>query len=95
MLHANIIDTAMNRLLLSLLPLALAACASAPAPAPASQEVALAPMDPDTICERESSTGTNLPKKRCRSPEQRKADQDAVKQAEESRRNFQGMTTGK
>lgn len=81
----------MNRLLLALLPLALAACAAAPA----SKEVALAPLDKDTVCERESSTGTNLPKTRCRTADQRKADQDAVRQAEESRRNYPGMTTGK
>lgn len=81
----------MNRLLLSLLPLALAACAAAPA----APEVALAPLDKDTLCEREASTGTSLPKKRCRTAEQRKADQTGVTQTEESRRNFQGVTTGK
>ena len=81
----------MKRLLLSLLPLVLAACAAAPA----TKEVALAPVDKDTVCERESSTGTSLSKTRCRSAEQRKADQDTVQKAEESRRTFQGMATGK
>ncbi|MFG6468550.1 hypothetical protein [Roseateles sp. BYS87W] len=81
----------MKRLLLSLLPLTLAACAAAPD----RQEVALAPLDKDTICERESTTGTSLPKTRCRTAEQRRADQAGVQQAEESRRTFQGLTTGK
>ena len=81
----------MKRVLLTLLPLALAACAAAPA----EKEVALAPLDKDTICERESSTGSNLPKTRCRTGEQRKADQAAITQTEETRRNYQGLTTGK
>lgn len=82
----------MNRLLLSLLPLALAACA---ATVPDPKEVAVAAADKDTICEREPRSGTNFPTTRCRTAEQRKAEQASVTQLEETRRNFQGMTTGK
>ena len=81
----------MNRLLLSLLPLALAACASAPP----EKDVPLAAADKDTICERESRSGTNFPTTRCRTAEQRKAEQAAVTQVEDTRRNFQGQMTGK
>ena len=81
----------MNRLLLSLLPLALAACASAPP----EKDVPLAAADKDTICERETRSGTNFPTTRCRTAEQRKAEQAAVSQVEDTRRNFQGLTTGK
>ena len=81
----------MNRLLLSLLPLALAACASAPP----EKDVSLAAADKDTICERETRSGTNFPTTRCRTAEQRKAEQAAVSQVEDTRRNFQGLTTGK
>lgn len=81
----------MKRLLLSLIPLALAACASAPP----EKEVPLAAVDKDTICEREARTGTSLPTTRCRTAEQRKAEQAAVNQTEENRRNFQGLATGK
>ena len=81
----------MNRLLLALLPLALAACAAAPA----QKEVALASIDKDTICEHEARTGSNLPTKRCRSAEQRQADQEALSRVEEQRRNITGLTTGK
>ena len=45
------------RLLLSLLPLALAACALAPP----EKDVPQAAADKDTICERESRSGTNFP----------------------------------
>ncbi|MBW8844055.1 MAG: hypothetical protein JF607_03650 [Burkholderiales bacterium] len=83
----------MKRLLLPLIPLLLAACASAPTEP--KQEVALAPVDKDTICEREARTGTSLPTTRCRTAEQRKAAQEGVAQVEEARRNFQGLTTGK
>ena len=55
----------------------------------------MAAIDKDTICEREARTGTSLPTTRCRTAEQRKADQASVTQLEETRRNFQGMTTGK
>lgn len=82
----------MKRLLLSLLPLALAACAAS---APPEKEVPLAAVDKDTVCEREARTGTSLPKTRCHTAEQRKAEQAALTQTEENRRNFQGMTTGK
>ena len=81
----------MKRLLLPLLSFALAACASAPS----EKEIPLAAIDKDTICEREARTGTSLPTTRCRTAEQRKADQASVTQLEETRRNFQGMTTGK
>jgi hypothetical protein len=81
----------MNRLLLSLLPLALAACAAAPA----EKDVPLAAVDKDTICERESRTGTSLPTTRCRNAAQRKAEQEVVTRQEESRRNFPGVNAGK
>jgi hypothetical protein len=81
----------MNRLPPSLLLLALAACAST---AP-EKDVALAAADKDTICEREARTGTSLPTRRCRTTAQRTAEKEGVNQLEETRRNFQGMTTGK
>ena len=81
----------MKSLLLILVPLALAGCASAPP----EKEVALAAVDKDTICERESRSGSNLPTTRCRTAEQRKAEKDGVAQVEETRRNFQGIATGK
>ena len=81
----------MKRLLLSLIPLALAACAAAPT----EKDVALAAADKDTICERETRTGSNFSKLNCRTAEQRKADQEAVTRQEEGRRNITGIMTGK
>lgn len=49
----------MKRSLLLLSPLLLAACASAPTDP--KQDVAAAPIDKDTICERETRTGTLMP----------------------------------
>jgi hypothetical protein len=83
----------MTRLLLSLITLTLAACAAAPADK--ANEVAAAPLDKDTVCEREARTGTSLPTTRCRTAEQRKEAQNGVTQTEETRRNFQGIATGK
>lgn len=80
----------MKRILLALVPVVLAACAAAPTPS-ANPTVA----DADTICEREARTGTILPSTRCRTAEQRKEERAAVNSAEENRRNFQGLTTGK
>ncbi|MFN3305260.1 MAG: hypothetical protein ACK44A_16300 [Roseateles sp.] len=81
----------MHRLLTPLIPLMLAACAAPPA----EKTVPLAAMDGDTICEREARSGTNLPTRRCRTAEQRKAEREGVERTEEARRNFPGMTTGK
>lgn len=83
----------MKRLLLSLIPLALAACAAAPADK--SKDVTLAPIDKDTICEKEAPTGTSLPRTRCRTAEQRREAQNSVTQVEEQRRNMNGLATGK
>ncbi|MCY4753548.1 hypothetical protein [Pelomonas aquatica] len=62
----------MKRSLLLLSPLLLAACASAPTDP--KQDVAAAPIDKDTICERETRTGTLMPTLRCRTAAQREAD---------------------
>jgi hypothetical protein len=72
----------------------LAACASAPAPKDQTQ-LAAAPAEPDTVCEREARTGTMLPKTRCRTADQRQANANAVVNVEEQRRNFTGLATGK
>lgn len=63
----------MQRILLALLPLALAACA----PAPVVVNVASA-TQPGVVCETEAATGTNFPKKRCRTEAQRAEDQAQV-----------------
>lgn len=81
----------MNRLLLSLIPLFLAACAAAPP----QKDLALAAADTDTVCERETRTGSNFSKASCRTAEQRKADQEALTRQGESRRNITGIMTGK
>lgn len=81
----------MTRLLPCTLLLALAACASAPP----EKDVPLAAKADDTVCEREARSGTNFPTTRCRTAEQRKNEQAAVGQLEDTRRTFQGMTTGK
>lgn len=81
----------MNRLLLCSIPLLLAACGAAPD----RKDVPLAAVDKDTVCEKEASTGTSLPKTRCRTAAQRKADQEGVNQAEEARRNIQSGPTSK
>lgn len=78
-------------MLLPLISLALAACAAAPA----QKDVTVAAVDNDTVCERETKTGTNFSKLRCRTAEQRKADQEAVTQQGEARRNITGIMTGK
>lgn len=76
----------MNRLTLGLLaPLFLVACA-----APPEKEVALAPLDKDTVCVRESRTGTNLPTTRCRTAAQAQSEKDDLAQLEERRRAFRG-----
>jgi len=62
----------MKRSLLLLSPLLLAACASAPT-AP-KQEVAVVPTDKDTVCERETRTGSMMPTLRCRTAAQRDAE---------------------
>lgn len=81
----------MKRLLLPLLPLLLAACASAPE----RKEVALAAAEPGTLCEKEASTGTSLPKTRCRTAAQRKAELEGVQQTEDARRLIQSGPTSK
>jgi len=81
----------MNRLILLLTPLLLAACASTPA----SKEVPLAAVDKGTVCERESGTGTNLPTKRCRTAEQRAAEQNTVSEIEAARARSVTMPMGK
>ena len=83
----------MKRLLLLLIPLALAACAAAPVDT--SKEVALAPMDPDMVCEREASTGTILPKKKCRTAAEREAARQGVEAVGDSSRNIRAGQTGK
>lgn len=81
----------MNRLLLALLPLALAACAGTPQ----QKDVALAAMPSDMVCQTETPTGSNMPKKRCRTEAQRKADQDQVKDFEQNRRTSPGDPMGR
>lgn len=77
----------MNRLTLGLLaPVLLAACAAPPP----EKEVALAPLDKDTLCVRESRTGTNLPTTRCRTAAQAQSEKDDLAQLEERRRAFRG-----
>jgi hypothetical protein len=81
----------MKRLILLLTPVLLAACASSPA----SKEVPLATIDKGTVCEREAGTGTNLPTKRCRTAEQRAANQNTVNEIEEARARSVTMPMGK
>lgn len=83
----------MKRLLLTLVPVLLSACAATSTP-PSNDAVVAAAGD-DTICERETSTGTILPKKRCRTAEQREADRRAVESVEANTRNVRAGQTGK
>lgn len=62
----------MKRSFLLLLPLLLAACASAPTDP--KQVVATASDDKDTICERETRTGSMMPTVHCRTAAQREQD---------------------
>ncbi|RTL38597.1 MAG: hypothetical protein EKK53_18890 [Burkholderiales bacterium] len=80
----------MNRLLPALLCLALAACADTPA----QQDVNLA-MPSDMVCQTETPTGSNMPKKRCRTEAQRRAEQDQVKDFEQNRRTSPGDPMGR
>lgn len=81
----------MNRLLLALLPLALAACAETPQ----QKDVALAAMPSDMVCQTETPTGSNMPKKRCRTEAQRQSEQDQVKDFELNRRTSPGDPMGR
>lgn len=81
----------MKRMLLILLPLALAACASTTSPAAKSDS--LASNDNNVICDRETSTGTSMPTKRCRSAEQRDADKRAAEELEAGIRARTGQGT--
>lgn len=80
----------MRRLLLPLITLALTACAATPP----QNDVKLAAVDKDTVCERETRTGSNFSTTRCRTAEQRQAEKEAVNQLGEKRRNFQAIMTG-
>lgn len=82
----------MKRLLLTLLPLALAACASTP---PANKDASLASADKDTICDRETRTGSMLLQTKCRTAEQREAERRAVQDVEANTRNIRAGQTGK
>jgi hypothetical protein len=83
----------MKRMLLILAPLALAACASTTSPS--TQDATVAAADNGTICDRETSTGTILPTKRCRTAEQREAERRAVESVESNTRNIRAGQTGK
>lgn len=79
-------------MLLTLLPLALAACAATMPPA---NEVPVAAVDKDTVCEREARTGTSLPTTRCRTAAEREAARQGIDSIAEGARNIRAGQTGK
>lgn len=79
-------------MLLTLLPLLLAACASAP---PGDKDATVANADKDTICDRETRTGSMLLTTKCRTAEQREAERRAVQDVEAGARNIRAGQTGK
>ena len=83
----------MKRLLLPLIPLALAACAATSADKP--KDVAMAPLDKDTVCEREMRTGSSLPTTRCRTAAQREADRREVEATGDGMRRGAAAPAGK
>jgi len=64
-------------LTLALLPAALIGCASPPPEAPTT----VAAAGKDLMCDKEIKTGSMMPATRCRTAEQRAADQRAVEEA--------------
>lgn len=85
-------DLAMKRIFLTLLPLALAACASTTPPAQSGPQVA---ADNGTICERDSPTGSMLPKTRCTTAAEREATQRSTQAVSEAVRNQRSAPPGK
>lgn len=67
----------MKLLLLPLIPLLLTACATAPAPQ-ATTAAASAQKADGTFCERETQTGSMMPKTRCTTEAQREAERRAA-----------------
>ncbi len=80
----------MKRILLALLPLFLAACADAPP----KQTVAAAPTA-DVVCEVDAATGTNFPKKRCRTEAQRADEKTQVRDMQDNVRAGMGDVKGR
>ncbi|CAM3946713.1 hypothetical protein [Roseateles saccharophilus] len=81
----------MKRPLLLFLPLLLAACASAPSEP--KQAAAVVSNDKDTICERETRTGTMLPTVRCRTAAQREAEKREVEAVSDGMRHSNPINT--
>jgi hypothetical protein len=91
----------LNRLLAATLFLCLPAVAHATedsAPAPAAQAEASATADvpaeaekPKKICRMETGTGSVMPRRVCRTPEQVAADQEAARRTREQMNRNRGM----